>query len=244
MHATSTKKQQLLGQLFSALRKQYDPPEPEKRPVLEQLLYALCREGATRDRADRAFRNLQERFFDWNEVRVSSPAEVEDALEELPDPHAKAERIIGLLQEVFETTFAFDLEASENIDKKGLKGAAKFLGKFQSADDYAVSYVVQQTLGGHAIPVDAPTLRVVRRLGLVDSDTTGHEAVRTSLEHLVPKAKGSLFNELISLLGRDVCWEDVPNCPECPLRDECPTGQERLRAGAQSESRGGRLKPR
>jgi endonuclease-3 len=243
MHATSTKKQQVLSQLFTALRKQYEPTEPERRPVLEQLIYAICRDGSTRDRADRAFQNLQDRFFDWNEVRVSSAGEVEDALEGLPDAHPKAERIIGLLQEVFETTFAFDLEASENIDKKGLKGAAKFLGKFRSADDYAISYVVQQTLGGHAIPVDAPTLRVARRTGLVESDAGTLESARMSLEHLVPKAKGWLFNELVSLLARDVCWEDVPNCPECPLRDECPTGQERLRAGATAEPRG-RLKPR
>ena len=42
--------------------------------MLEQFIYGLCREDATREQADRAFRNLCERFFDWNEVRVSSTA--------------------------------------------------------------------------------------------------------------------------------------------------------------------------
>src|SRR5262245_54994106 len=98
-------KQTLLTQVFNRLKKTYEPlPEPEKRPVHEQLIYAICREGATRDRADAAYRNLRERFFDWNEVRVSAPAEVEEAMDGLPDSGARAERIIGLLQEVFEST--------------------------------------------------------------------------------------------------------------------------------------------
>jgi endonuclease III len=239
-------KQSLLTQVFNHLKKAYDGlPEPEKRPVLEQLIYAVCREGATRDRADAAYRALQERFFDWNEIRVSSPAEVEEALAGLPDAAARAARIIGLLQEVFESTFSFDLEASKGLDKKGLKEAAKYLAKYQGANDFAIAYVVQQTLGGHALPLDAPALRVLKRLGLADADAdpADLEAVRTSLEHLVPKARGPAFGEALSLLARDVCWEDVPNCPECPLRDECPTGQERLRAG-NGEHHPGRPKPR
>src|SRR5205807_1663351 len=55
-------KQRLLTHLFSSLKKRYEPAEPEPRPVLEQLLYAVVREGATREQADRAFRLLQERF--------------------------------------------------------------------------------------------------------------------------------------------------------------------------------------
>src|SRR5436309_8586087 len=121
-----------------------------------------------------------------------SHAGVAHALAVLPDPAARAQRIIGLLQEVFESTFSFDLEASKALDKKGLKEAAKYLAKYQGANDYAIAYVVQQTLGGHALPLDAPALRVLKRLGLVDADAdpTNLEAARTSLEHLVPKAKG------------------------------------------------------
>src|SRR5205823_5835437 len=128
---------------------------------LEQLIYAICREGTTSDRADLAFGNLRDRFFDWNEVRVSMASEIEDALAGLPDSATRAERIIALLQEVFESTFSYDLEVSTGLDKKGLKGAAKYLAKYQGANDYAIAWVTQQTLGGHAIPLDGPTLRVL-----------------------------------------------------------------------------------
>src|SRR5205807_2107642 len=78
-----------------------------------------------------------------------------------------AQRVVALLQEVFESTFSYDLEG---LNKKGLKQAAKQIGRYQAADDYTVAWVTQQSLGGHAIPVDAPTLRTAGRLGLTDGE--------------------------------------------------------------------------
>jgi endonuclease III len=236
----TTNKQRVLTQFFTVLAKQYGPAEPEPLPVLEQFLYALCREGTTRDQADRAFRGLRERFYDWNEVRVSSPRELEDVLDDLPDRDGKAARIIAFLQEVFETTFSFDLES---LHKKGLKQAAKQLTRFQAATDFAVAWVVQSSLGGHAVPVDGPALRVLRRLGLIEPDQEDSEALRASLEHLIPKVRGALFNEFVSALADDVCHDDEPNCPSCPLLSECATGQE-VAASVVPAGRGGRTKPR
>jgi endonuclease-3 len=230
-------KQRVLTHLFTSLKKRYDPPEHEARPVLEQLLYAVCREGTTRDLADQAFRHLRERFFDWNEVRVSSTREVEEAFDGMSEAEVRAQRIIGLLQEVFETTFSFDLET---LHKKGLKQAAKQISRYQAANDYAVAWVIQQALGGHAIPLDPPTLRVLRRLGLLEGDSDDLEALRASMEHLVPKARGPLFNELVSALANDVCDEDEPNCPSCPLCSDCMTAQ----ANGQVAERGSRPKSR
>src|SRR5437660_70819 len=192
---TTINKQRLLTQIFTALKKRYDPAEPEPRPVLEQFLYAICREGASRAEGDRAFQNLQERFFDWNEVRVSSVREVEEVLGDIPEAEARANRLVSLLQEVFETTFSFDLEL---LHKKGLKQAAKQLSRYQAANDYSVSWVIQHSLGGHAIPLDGPSIHVLRRLGLLDDTEGESEAMRTSLEHLIPKSRGPLFTELVS----------------------------------------------
>ena len=231
---TTINKQRLLTHLFTALRKRYEPAAPEARPVLEQFLYAVCREGTTREQADRAFRSLQERFFDWNEIRVSSVREVEESLGDLPHADVRAQRLISLLQEVFETTFSFDLES---LQKKGVKQAAKQLGRYQAASDFAVAWIVQQALGGHAVPLDEPSVRTLRRLGLVDEDQQDAEALRASLEHLVAKARAALFGELVSALADELCHEDEPDCPSCPLAGECPTGQENCRAVVSSRSR-------
>src|SRR5262249_60688074 len=102
----TTNKQRLLTQIFTTLKKRYDLSDPEARSVLEQFLYAICREGASREQADRAFRNLKDHFFDWNEIRVSSAREVEEALGKIPDAESRANRLVSFLQEVFETTFS------------------------------------------------------------------------------------------------------------------------------------------
>lgn len=232
--SVTTNKQDLLNTMFTTLRKHYSVSDPVERPVLEQMIYALLRDGTTTEEADAAFERLKSQFFDWNEVRVSSDHEIVEAFVGLPDAAVRAERVISLLQEVFESTYSFDLDS---LHKKGVKQAAKQIGRYQAANDFTVAWVTQQTLGGQAIPIDAPTLRTVRRLGLVDSDAVDSEAVRTSLEHHVPKAKAPLFTELISLVARDHCWEDSPNCSQCPLRSECLTGltDPRGRKGAKAK---------
>jgi endonuclease-3 len=240
---TATNKQRVLTQILSGLPKSSKLHctlgEPEQRPVLEQFLYALCREGVTREKADRAYRHLRERFFDWNEIRVSSVREVEEAFAGFPDREARAQRLIDFLQEVFETTFSFDLDP---LHKKGLKQAAKQLARYQAANDYAVAWVIQQSLGGHAIPLDDPTVRVLQRLGLIEADEHDREAVRASVEHLVPKIRGPLFSELVSALAEEYCWPDKPNCGACPMASACPTGQ--ANAENTPPARPGRPKPR
>ena len=235
---TTVNKQQALTQTIAVLKKHYEPPEPDKKPVLEQLLYGVLRECAMRDQADAAFRNLQERFYDWNEIRVSSPTEVENALEKLPQASVKAPKVIGILQEVFEKNFSFNLD---EIDKKGLKNAARELGRMADVSNFAAAWVVQQALSGHALPLDVPTMRVLARLGVVEPEVEEYESIRSTLEHYVPKTKGPIFNDLLSSVVRDFCWEEEPHCAACPMLKECPTGQERRLAG---ETRSPRLKPR
>jgi endonuclease-3 len=233
-----TNKQRVLTQLLHVWKKAGEPEPPRDLPILEQYIYALCREGTTCEAADQAFQALRDRFFDWNEIRVSSSRELEELFDDLPDSEARAVRLISFLQEVFETTFSFDLES---LNKKPLKQAAKQLSRYQSASDFVVAWVVRQSLGGHSVPLDGPSLRVTRRLGLIEADQESIEASRASLEHLVPKARTEAFGEGVSQIGTGVCSEEEPRCASCPLHADCPTGQENIRYAS---SRGSRVKPR
>jgi len=220
---TVTNKQRVVQHLFAALAKNGKHDEASGRPVLEQFIYAVCREGVTRALADRAFRNLTEHYFDWNEIRVSSPRELAESMDCLPNAEARGQRIIDFLQEVFETTYSFDLES---LQKKGVKQAAKQLSRYQAANDFAVASVIQNSLGGHAIPLDEAALRMLRRLGMLEGLGDDLEALRASLEHQVPKAKSAAFVDTISAIACEHCVEDEPRCASCPLCAHCPTGQE------------------
>ncbi len=241
---TMTSKQQQLEQVYKLLKKRFNTPaDTEKRPVIEHLLYAIIREGAMRELAEKAFKKLRTTFFDWNEVRVSAPHEIEEVLVGIPNADDRAHRIIGVLQYWFELKYNFDME---DLAKKGLKDAARQVVRMLSevaktgakeagrvpvkvvdGNDYVVASVIQQGLGGHAIPLDGPSLRVLRRLTLAEVDET-LENVRGSIEHSIPKAKGHHFNELLSAHAGSICFEERPKCPSCPLLEECPTGQENI----------------
>lgn len=216
-------KQDLLTKSLKILDKKFPPqPEVEPRPVLEEVLYAVVREGGTTEHAHAAFAKFKGTFFDWNEVRVSTVPEIAEALKGVPDAGRKAQRINEILQYVFEMYYSFDLT---DLDKKGLKQAGKQLNRFTGMSDFAVAWVLQRALGGHAIPLDEPTVRVLRRLGVIEGEVEDWEAVRGTLEHYVPKANGPTFTDRFSTHAATICTEK-PKCPDCPLRPDCPYGQE------------------
>jgi endonuclease-3 len=225
--ATTMNKQRLVNQILAdlapTLADPADEPAAEPRSVLEEFVYAILREGQTRDDADRAFSSLKKTFYDWNEIRVSMPEELVSAIGRwIGDSPRRAQRIIDLLQEVFETTFSFELDG---LDKKGLKQAGKALQRYQAASAYAVAWVTQKSLGGHMLPLDEAAVRCLRRLKLIEDTETDVEAIRESLETQISKTKGPHFIDLISQLTKEHCWEESPDCPKCPLKATCPTGQ-------------------
>ena len=224
--ATAASKQKLLTQVLGKGRKvttgieTVEPIDIDALNVLEQVLYAFCREDATSTQADRAFQQLQERFFDWNEVRVSSIREIAEAFEGMSKAFERGERIVSFLQELFETTFSYDMDL---LQKKGVKIAAKQLERQQAITDFIVAWVTQRSLGGHAVPVDNSTARCLKRLGLVDAELEQLPDIRAALEHLVPKAKNVEFTDTVSRVAVEMCHEKTPACPVCPLAGDCPS---------------------
>jgi endonuclease-3 len=216
-------KAQFLNEVHTLLKKRYKP-KPDKDAgrltVLEAVVYGICHQGSTREQANQALSRFKDDFFDWNEVRVSSLDEIQGTLAGLPDPEGRAMQIRRFLRQLFERTYAFNLDA---LAKKPLKDSVKILQEYEAfAEDYVLATVVQQSLGGHAIPVDAPTRRVLERLGLVDHETDD-ATLRAMLERAVPKNRGSEFLDLIEELAHDTCVEGEPDCPRCELRKICPT---------------------
>ena len=222
--ATTINKQRLLSHLFTAARKAAEAePEPdEPRPVLHEFIYALCREDATPRSRPTAPSPTSASGSSTGTRCASAPCgSWKRRSTACRTPRARAERLSAFLREVFETEFSFDLD--KQLLKKGLKLAAKQLASYEAANDYIGAWVMQRSLGGHAIPLDAPTLRCGRRLGLLDGSQDEADA-RASLEHLVPKAKGAQFTDLISclaeqvLLGRRAALFGLPDGPRVRLR--------------------------
>jgi endonuclease III len=219
-------KAQLLTEVHTLLKKHYKLETREERmSVLEAVVYGICHEGTTREQANQALSRFKDSFYDWNEVRVSSVEEIQNVLVGLPEPEGRAFRIRRFLRQLFEKTYGFALEG---LGKKPLKDATKILQEYEAfQSDYVLATVIQQSLGGHAIPVDAPLRRGLERLHVADA-STDDATLRSAIERAVPKNRGSDFVDLMEELTHDTCVEGMPDCPRCDLKKICPTGQTRL----------------
>jgi len=186
--------------LHKVLKKHYKPVAPDtSRSVLEQLLFACCLENAPLQRAEEGFAGLVHNFFDWNEVRVSTVRELSEVLSGVPDPAAAATRVKRVLQHVFEATYSFDLE---ELRKKSLTQATEELQKIDGSTPFGVAYVIQVSLGGHAIPVDSSTLQVLHIVDLISDDDLAAGVV-PGMERAISKGKGIEFASLLHQLGAD-----------------------------------------
>jgi endonuclease III len=216
-------KAQLLTDVHALLKRRYKP-KPDRNPtrlsVLKAVVYGICHEDTTREQANQAISRFNDEFFDWNEVRVSSLEEIQESLAGIAEPEPKAQRIRRFLRQLFNRTYGFTLDA---LVKKPLKEALKVLQTYEAfSSDYVMATVIQQALGGHAIPIDKASHRVLHRLGISEPNVS---ALRAIVERAVPKNRGAEFLDLIEDLANDTCLEGTPDCPRCELRKICAFAQ-------------------
>jgi len=216
-------KAQLLTDVHALLKRRYKP-KPDRNAtrlsVLKAVVYGICHEDTTREQANQAISRFNDEFFDWNEIRVSSLEEIQESLAGIASPEPKAQRIRRFLRQLFNRTYGFTLDA---LVKKPLKEALKVLQTYEAfSSDYVTATVIQQALGGHAIPIDKASSRVLHRLGISEPDVP---ALRAIVERAVPKNRGAEFLDLIEDLANDTCLEETPDCPRCELRKICAFAQ-------------------
>ena len=192
--------------LHKVVTKHYTPvPAAEDRSVLEQLIYACCLEDVPYDAADEAFHRLQESFFDWNEVRVTTVSELCETLHNLPQPAAAALRIKKCLQSLFETRYSFDID---DMIKLNQGKAIAELEKLAGMTKFVLGYMTQNALGGHAIPISGSIMQVLLATEVV-SPAEAEKGQAPGLERTIPKTKGAAFASCLHQLA--VAYASAPD---------------------------------
>ncbi len=190
----------LYQKTYRVLKKHYKPVIPvADRSLLEHLLYACCLENSQPETADEAYAKLQESYYDWNEIRVTSVSELSETLSSLTDPVEAATRLKQVLQVVFETYYAFDIE---HLKKQNLGKTVKELDKYQGTTNFSVDYITQNGLAGHSIASNRGTIKALIVLGLI-SETEAKKRRLPGMERAIAKPKGIEFGSLLHQLGTD-----------------------------------------
>jgi endonuclease III len=229
--ATSNRATQV-KKCIKAARKHYQPYAPPKdRSLLDHLLFACLLENSNHDAAERGFQTIQKEYFDLNEVRVSTVKELSESLRGLTDPSEAADRLKRTLHSVFEAVYAFDME---HLKKQNIGQSVKTIERLKGTTPFAVAFVTQNALGGHAIPVNNGLLIALEVVG-VATETEVKKGIIPGLERAIPKSKGVEIASLLHQLGvevgknpyaastRKLLLEIEPNCKDrLPKRPSKP----------------------
>ncbi|MCH2179415.1 MAG: hypothetical protein MK106_11495 [Mariniblastus sp.] len=195
---SATNRAALINKLYKVAKKQYAPIlPPSNRTVLEHMMFACCLNNSQYEAADESFARLQEQFFDWNEVRVTTAVELAEIMKQQPDPAESALLLKKALHGVFEKYYNFDLES---LKKENLRKTVQQLEGFKGVHPFVISYVAQVALGGHYIPLDQAAMNLMIVLGIVTEAEAAKGKV-PGLERTIPKSKGVEFSSVVHQLA-------------------------------------------
>ena len=105
----------------------------------------------------------------------------------------------GALHGIFETHYAFDIDA---LRKQNLGAAVKEFQELGKLTKFGLAYVTQCGLSGHTIPINRTSLQLLVWLGLISEDEAASYRV-PGLERTISKKQGPEFGSLLHQLAVD-----------------------------------------
>ena len=186
-------------------------------PPLDELVSTILSQNTNDTNRDRAYQALRRRLPTWEAVRDADPQAVIDAIRPAGLANQKGPRIQAVLREItaergqLDLGFLADLSADE---------ASQWLMKFKGVGPKTTAIVLQFSLQKPAFPVDTHIYRVTGRLGLRPPRMNVEQA-HIHLAQLFPPETYYAAHLNLIRLGREICQARRPNCPVCPLKDDC-----------------------
>ncbi len=209
---------QALGILEKHLgrRRRRRPPD-----ALETLMVSVLAGDGNDLLAAEILEKLRGELVDWNELRVSTPKEIEDLIAPLPDAAEKAEALQRILQKLFAERHTLNLAHFQRFGKDRLD---KELDSFGGLSPSVKFRMMLKAFDINILPMTADIERIVKRLGLVDSYLTA-DKVAEELQQVLPPKRVYSFYHLMSEHAEKVCMVRGYVCASCLLASVCERGK-------------------
>jgi len=176
----ATKHADELKSLLKRLAREGKPPPRQPQDPLQALVRGAMTFDVPDNRAEEAMKVVQREFVDLNELRVATDLEVQELLgNKYPAIERRVAMITLSLNNIFEREHTLSLDRLRTLSKRD---ARQFLRGFPEVHPFVEAYVMLMSFDGHCIPVDELMLDHLRRLEIVDEQTSLEDATKF-LEH-------------------------------------------------------------
>jgi endonuclease-3 len=184
---------------------------------LDELVQTILSQSTTDTNSGRAFANLQQRYFSWDDVRNAPFDELVEVIRVAGLARNKAKHIQKLLEYLFHTTGRYSID---HLTEMSTDDAFKWLVSIPGVGPKTAACTLMFAYGMPFMPVDTHVGRVSARLGIVD--TTNAEKAHHILHQSIPNHEKYAYHVHLIHLGRQICHARTPHCHQCPLADICP----------------------
>jgi endonuclease-3 len=195
---------------------------PAWRPhgdAMAELVLTILSQNTSDANSGRAFARLLLRFPTWEAILTADRHDIETEIQVGGLSRIKTPRVKAILEEMCHRLGSFDLSFLRDMP---LDEAKVWLRSLPGVGPKTAACVLLFALGRPALPVDTHVHRVSGRLWLVPA-RTGAEAAHHLLEAMLSPEEVYPFHISLVRHGRHLCRSQRPLCPQCPLRDGCPT---------------------
>jgi endonuclease-3 len=151
----------------------------------DQLVSAYLQWNATRKQAQTAYGKLTGSLVDLNDIRVSLPGELVDAIgPRYPRVEERVARLRDALQSIYLREHGMHLKSLEGKAKKDVRA---YLDALPGMVPFVAAYVMLFSYGAHAIPVDDRIAELLKKHDAIDADA-GADDIAGFLERRIKAA--------------------------------------------------------
>lgn len=209
--------QDRLFEVHRRLQKEHGTPDlGNVQDVFGELIFALLSTRTSPDNYQDAFAQLRAAYPDWKDLSQARQQDLASLLRPCGLQNRKASAICDIAERVFVAQGREDLEHLRN---RTTEQARKYLESLPHVGVKVAKCVLLYALGRPVFPLDAHNLRVLRRIGLIDSGGSARSLAEDVEESIPAEIRHDLHVNLVAH-GRATCHSS-PECGSCVLDDLC-----------------------
>jgi hypothetical protein len=204
------------------LKKTYEPaPAMTDLEPIRQLVYSFLLWDCYTNRADNAFKRLEETYVDMNDLRVSRTEEIMGVLgKTYPNAEERVARIKATLREIYLREHAVSLAS---VREGGKREARKYIDSLEGMHPYVAARTCLLGMDCHAVPIEERLYAKLIKGGVFEEDTPMDKAHGTIERHV--KASDGLETYLLLQAYSEDTETDGTELAGKPGKSKKPSGR-------------------